>query len=215
VFAVSRHANADRLIRRYMAERGWRALSARDERVVRHLARCADCEARYAQLVEMLDLAGTDATSHADAAFPVERLAHQRERILRRIDAHGQRARVLSFPAAPSGLRAESRSRPALRWLTAAALGGLMIGLSAGRVLEDRRLAGPSPSTTRMTAVRPASDTLALGRQSARRPTVSDEEFLSDLSDAVAGPRTPELEALDALTLPRQSGPIVPANYRY
>jgi hypothetical protein len=198
-----------------MAERGWRALSARDERVVRHLAQCADCEARYVQLVEMLEVAGTDATERANAAFPAERLAHQRERILRRIDAHGQRARVLSFPAAPTSLRGETRSRPALRWLTAAALAGLMIGLSAGRVLENRRLFGPSPSATRMATIRPAADAAALGRQSAGSQAVSDEEFLSELSDAVAGPRTPELEALDALTLPRQSGPIVPASYKF
>jgi hypothetical protein len=215
VFGASRHANADRLIRRYMAERGWRALSARDERVVRHLAQCADCEARYHDLVGLLDVAGTDATERADAAFPAERLAHQRDRILRRIDAHGQRARVLSFPAAPANLRGETRSRPALRWVAAAALGGLMIGLSAGRVLDQRQLFDPSRSAPRVATIRPASDASALGRQSALIRTVSDEEFLSELSDAVAGPRTPELEALDALTLPRQSGPIVPANYRY
>jgi anti-sigma factor RsiW len=198
-----------------MAERGWRALSARDERVVRHLAQCGQCKAHYRELVEMLDSAAADAASDADAVFTAERLAHQRERILRRLDAHGQRARVLSFPASTVTVRGDARSRPALRWVAAAAIAGLMIGLSAGRVLDQRRFFSSSPSPTRLTSVRPATDIAGVGHQASYRPVVSDEEFLSELSDAVAGPRTPELEALDALTLPRQSGPVVPASIKY
>ncbi len=198
-----------------MAERGWRALAARDERVVRHLAACAACENRYREMVEMLDIAGCDAASRADAAFTVERLAHQRDRILRRIDAHGQRARVLSFPVASVDQHAEGHSRPALRWVAAAALVGLMVGLSAGRVLDDRPASVPSAAAPRMAAARLTSDGAIRARPVTRSTPLSDEQFLSELSDAVAGPRTPELEALDALTLPRDAGPIVPASIRY
>ncbi len=197
-----------------MAERGWRALSVRDERVVRHLAQCSACEARYRELVETLEVAAGDAVSQADAAFSAERLSHQRDRILRRIEAHGQRARVLSFPVASADQHGDVRSRPGLRWVAAAALVGLMIGLSAGRVLDDRGGLGSS-APPRIVSIKPTADAAFRARQATRGDAVSDEEFLSELSDAVAGPRTPELMALDALTLPRDAGAIIPASIKY
>jgi hypothetical protein len=216
VFGASSHANDDRLIRRYMAERGWRALSAREQRVVRHLAACPACEARYRDLVLWLDAAAFESEHQADAVFPAERLAHQRDRILRRLEAHGQRARVLPFPVPAVGSRTDSlRGRPALRWVAAAAVAGLMIGLGTGRLLDLRRLTGPAPRGAVQTMVARQADAVApAGLQRFANPVVSDETFLSELDDAVAGPRTPELEAIGALTLPRPTGGIVPASFK-
>ncbi len=197
-----------------MAERGWRALSTRDERVVRHLADCAGCTTRYRELVECLDAAADAVEADADAVFAPERMAHQRERILRRIDSHAQRARVLTFPASSMTMRGTAHARPVVRWVAAAALAGLMIGIGAGRMFDGRRLFNGSQSTARLTTVRPAADSPARG-QATQRPAISDEQFLSELNDAVAGPRTPELEVLDALTLYGPGGSIVPVTFKY
>jgi hypothetical protein len=217
VFGASRHANDDRLIRRYMAERGWRALASREKRVVRHLAECGACAARYQALMVSLDEAAAESARQAEAAFSPERLGHQHDRILRRIDAHGQRARVLPFPvsSASPGV-AGMRSRPMLHWVAAAAVVGLMIGLGTGRMIDPRRLAdsGPRPAPQVASAL-PAQRISPVMRPGFRDSVVSEEEFLSELDDAVAGPRTPELETIGSLTLPASSGAIVPITLRH
>ncbi len=207
MFGASSHAKSRGLIRRYLADRGRQALSTRDERVVRHLAECDACGERYRELSDLLDQAGGVAAAEADAAFTPEKLAHQRDRILRRLEAHAHPARVLPFPAGAAAARAEGRARPAVRWVAAAAVAGLVIGLGVGRFLDLRQPAGTPVKT--VAAARTASAAAASGvRSVATRDVASEEQFLADLDSALAAPSTPELAALEALTLrPRELPP--------
>lgn len=199
MFRGKRHPGDEALIRRYMADRGIEALLPEDARVVRHVASCGACGRRYAHLAADLDDAGRLSAGTADAAFTAEHLAHQRERILRRIDQHG--ARVLPFPAADLGGRGPGQARPVLRWVAAAAAAGLVIGLSAGRLLNLRHesaspqvaardAAPPVLVSARTTPVRPAAFTLQ----------ELDDVFVWDVESSPA-PRTPELRAIYTLTL--------------
>ena len=64
-----------------------------------HLQLCPACEERRSSLAGTLDEIDTAATQEADAAFPADRLARQRARILQRVDQDGRPARVIAFPA--------------------------------------------------------------------------------------------------------------------
>jgi hypothetical protein len=132
-------------------------------------------------------------------------MAHQRERILRRIDALQSGPRVLPFPAAGQNGHAPAQPRVLRRWVAAAAVAGLLVGLGAGRMVFD----GGSPSSTTADARRaiaPAASP-APARQAPTiralhvEPSVSDEEFLSEIELATAAPRTRELRAIYAFTL--------------
>jgi hypothetical protein len=138
VFRDRRHPGDDALVRRYMADRGFDALQPEDERVVRHVETCASCGVRYQAVRTHLDGAAVASLYAADAVFTEERLARQRERIMRRIDVHG--ARVLPFPAAEPEARGSTRSPSARRWVAAAAAAGLLVGLTAGRVWHRIRI---------------------------------------------------------------------------
>lgn len=199
MFRGSPHPGDDALIRRYQADRGIEALKPGDERIVRHVEMCGSCGARYETLRAGLDEIGRLSFEAADAAFTADRLVHQRERILRRIDLHG--ARVLPFPASDHATPAPVLTRPILRWVAAAAAAGLLVGLSAGRMLHlteesatttaARRVTPPAPGTGRAMAVRTATLTAQ----------DLDDVFLSDVELALSAPRTPELRAIDSLTL--------------
>jgi hypothetical protein len=77
------------------------------------------------------------AAEDADAAFPAERLAQQQRRILDRVDTEPRPARVIAFPAARTHDTSTSRIRPATRWIAAAAMAGLVVGVVAGRFGHD------------------------------------------------------------------------------
>ena len=199
MFRGKRHPNDDALVRRYMADRGFDALQPEDERVVRHVETCAPCGVRYQTFRTHLDEAAVASSDAADAVFTEERLAHQRERIMRRIDVHG--ARVLPFPVAEPGARGPAHQRSVLRWVTAAAAAGLLVGLTAGRVLH----LGDETAATRIarsTAPRP-SDVNGSGRVMTAALTRQDLDnaLLSEIEMALSSPRTPELRAIDSLTL--------------
>jgi hypothetical protein len=79
----------------------------------------------------------TDASaSAADLAFPPERLARQRARILQRIEHLGRRAKVLSFPE-PRRRGPFLRPQPVRRWVAGAAAAGLLVGMVAGHVAHE------------------------------------------------------------------------------
>src|SRR5262245_54459726 len=95
-----------------------------------HVAGCAACAQRYAELTHDLDLLARQGASEADAVFTADMLTHQRQQIMRRLDSAGRRADVFVFPArgnAKTASRASLR-RPA-RWVAAAAATGLTVGL--------------------------------------------------------------------------------------
>jgi len=55
VFTGKRHLDDNALIRRYLADRGLEALESGDEALLRHLAHCPACDARYAALRSTFD----------------------------------------------------------------------------------------------------------------------------------------------------------------
>ena len=64
-----------------------------------HLQICETCQSRRENLSETLDDIETVMTAEADEAFPADRLARQRARILQRVDQDGRPGRVIVFPA--------------------------------------------------------------------------------------------------------------------
>jgi hypothetical protein len=203
VFAAKRHLDDNVLIRRYLADRGLAALDASDETPLRHLAHCPACAARYETLRAGFDETREAAIADAEAACSADRMERQRERILRRIDSMQSGPRVLPFPAAGQNGHAASQPRVLRRWVAAAAVAGLLVGLGTGRMVFDgssRRMADASRQVAPASApstVRQAPTMRAMRVE----PGVSDEEFLSEIELATAAPRTPELRAIYAITL--------------
>jgi len=199
VFSGQRHPGDDALVRRYMADRGFDALQPADERVVRHVETCGRCGARYQTLATRFDEASVASLDAADAVFTDARLARQRERIMRRIDVHG--ARVLPFPVAELGTRGAARPPSMMRWIAAAAAASLLVGLTAGRVWHlseesaGTRVARGTVTDPSDVTGGPLVMTAALTRQDL------DNALLEEVELALSAPRTPELRAIDALTL--------------
>lgn len=197
---------------RHLGDRDLLALcagEARDEARA-HVERCAPCAARYDEFAVGFEALRLDAQAEADEVFTAERLAEQRDRILRRVEHAGRPARVIAFPQAPSR-RAAHAPRVLARWVAAAAAAGLIVGLFTGRFVERRprdtapprpsgamaaadRTIPRAPASGRLTAVKAGMDAL----QSAR--AAQDDQLLSDIERALAAQRAAELQALDALT---------------
>jgi hypothetical protein len=204
VFAAKRHLDDNVFIRRYLADRGLAALEASDEGPLRHLAHCPACEARYQALKAGFEETRDAALADADAACSADRLEHQRERIMRRVDAlHGGR-RVLPFPAAGQNGHAASQPRVFRRWVAAAAVAGLLVGLSAGRLVFDNSPRNASVGARQQVAAVSAPATMRQAptiRASHIESPASDDQFLSEIEMATAAPRTQELRAIYAFTL--------------
>ena len=203
MFAVKHHLDDDVLIRRYLADRGLSALDASDEAPLRHLAHCAACEARYEALRAAFEETRDAAVEHAETACSPERMERQRERILRRVDALQTGPRVLPFPAAGQNAPAAPQPRVYRRWVAAAAVAGLLVGLGAGRMAFNHgaaEIAGDArPQAVPMSAeaVRQTPIMTALHAE----PDLSDDQFLSEIEMATAAPRTQELRAIYAFTI--------------
>src|SRR3989304_3965707 len=69
-----------------------------DLRLPDHIAECAACAARYADLARDFHRLAEQGAAEADALFTDERLARQRQRIARRIEHQGNRAARGRFP---------------------------------------------------------------------------------------------------------------------
>jgi hypothetical protein len=203
VFAAKRHLDDDLLIRRYLADRGLAALEASDETPLRHLAHCPACEARYHGLRAAFEETREAVIEDAAAACSPDRLEHQRERIMRRIDALHGGPRVLPFPAAGQIGHAAPQPRVFRRWVAAAAVAGLLVGLSAGRFVFNGTPRTTSESRQQIaTSSAPASVRHAPTIRALHvEPAESDDQFLSEIEMATAAPRTRELRAIYAFTL--------------
>jgi len=169
-----------------------------------HLSTCGRCDARRVSMQRLLAEVSDTATADADAAFPLERLNRQQARILARLQHEGRPARVIAFPAGhaphePIG----SRRRPASRWIAAAAVGGLVVGVIAGRFGHDYSLqrAGINRVIASRTVEQPelrAPVTTGAIREVAA--SISDDEFLDQLESAIDAPAAAALQPLDDLT---------------
>ena len=189
------HLSDDRLIEVCMLE----APSTAEQQ---HLGACARCDARRVRLQMLLDDAAGTAAAEADAAFPPERLARQQARILTHLLHDGRPARVIAFPAGHPHEPMVSRTRPSTRWVAAAAVAGLVIGVIAGRFGHDYSFVRPSVAHVIARAsgdaeLRAAGSTGTIREVSA---AVSDEEFLSQIEGAIDGPAAAALQPLDDLT---------------
>jgi len=182
----NRHLTDDRLVEIGLTD----TPSASEQQ---HFGSCSACEARRAGIVHMLDEMSQAAVEDADAAFPAERLAQQQRRILERVDLEPRPARVIAFPTAQPPDTAISRIRPASRWIAAAAVAGLVVGLVAGRLGHD--------TSGGMLTAAPESRP-ALGASAFRAATVglSDDELLGQIEIAVDGRGGNSLRPLDDMT---------------
>jgi hypothetical protein len=197
----ARHLREDRLFDCYLAEQTGDAMEPPS---AEHLADCAECATRFADLRRFMDGLRSEADHELDDAFPADQLRLQQQHILRRLEHLAHPARIISFPGHPPDQSiARSHPRIAPRWLGAAAAAGLLIGVAAGSFFypgTGRAAQRPSGGG----AIKPAA--LSSGGGSpvieARRPDLNElnEQFLSDLETALERPHTPELVALDDLT---------------
>jgi hypothetical protein len=212
----SPHLQETRLFDCYLAVKSGERL---DPPVAEHLADCADCGDRYAELAQFMDTVRADAAAEADEVFTADRLAVQRAQISRRLAHLGQPARVISFPDRSNGHRFSVAARhPARRWVGAAAAAGLFIGVATGLFLDweagrgyHRRPVSVAAQQTVLTApVDRRSEARGEPEKNSadanqveyvrQEPSESDEAFLSELERAGDRPRIRELTAVDALT---------------
>src|SRR3970040_1747981 len=104
-----------------------------------HLLVCSACESRRTRLAGTIDQVGDVMALAADEAFPAERLARQRARILQRVDPDGRPGRVISFPASNTQDGVQTRARRPARWATVAAAvaASFVVGLVAEHLAHD------------------------------------------------------------------------------
>lgn len=190
-----RHLQEDRLFDCYTAAQGG---ESPDSHSTTHLSECAECRARYDELVEFMDGLRQEADEETAAVFTPETLRAQQQHIMRRIEHLGHPARVLSFPVrmvrrhfAPVG------GRIGARWTAAAAAAGLFIGVGVGVVYDKQnRATAPGP----MTISRPVGPTAPVVSVAAPAPVADDDAFLSEIETVLGGPHNQELMPFDALT---------------
>jgi hypothetical protein len=177
------------------------ALSSAEQQ---HLSSCARCDARRVRMQRLLEEVSDTATAAADAVFPLERLNRQQARILARLQHEGRPARVIAFPAGHASHEPlASRTRPASRWIAAAAVGGLVVGLIAGRFGHDYSFqrAGMSRVVASRTVEQPELlAPVATGAIREVAASISDDEFLDQLEAAIDAPAAAALQPLDDLT---------------
>jgi hypothetical protein len=172
-----------------------------DRQMLTHVSTCESCAARLADLTVQMETLRDAAWQEADAAFDDAMLEAQRGKILARLANLGKAARVLRFPS-----RMRDASMPvspiSRRWVSVAAAAGLIIGLVAGQLLhfvpwesqlhrQTGQLQAPTP--------RPQSGPVIV-QNAAAVVSLTDDELLDEIDEAMELRRAPNLRALDAFT---------------
>jgi hypothetical protein len=166
-----------------------------------HLGACGRCRTRRSRLEAMFREIDHAADVEADEIFTPERLAAQQARILQRVEQDGRPARVIAFPAATASEPRPLRTRPAARWIAAAAAAGLTIGLLAGHLAHDLPLLGrPSRATLVSSASRSINAPTPHPTPEVVNASFNEEEFLGEIETAIDGPHVPALRPLNDLT---------------
>lgn len=188
------HLSEDQLVELYVCRRD-----------VGSVASCPACQLRFADLLSGLADMQRAAADEADALFSSERLQGQHERILRRLERHGQPAQVVTFPAHGTSQHPRRRAPgSARRWIAAAAAAGLVAGLLLGHFVDADALLfrrAPSQSAPGLTAV-------AISQLNSTAEA-ADDQLLVEIEDALASRDAVELSMLDALTTPPELQEIV------
>ena len=154
-----------------------------------HLPSCRQCKSRFDEVMRTLEHVREEAISEADQAFTAERLHDQRDRILRRIERRDHPAEVVAFPHRPATHPVSHRLLgPARRWVAAAAAAGLAAGMFLGFALDRR-----THYAAMGAAVQQPVRTPAVAWQTAAE--LREEQFLSEIDDALMGSRAIELIA--------------------
>jgi hypothetical protein len=148
------------------------------------------------EFARLLDEHRESVNAEADAAFPADRLARQQGRILSRIEHEGRPGRVIAFPPGTAQAPAALRARPGMRWVAGAAAAGLLIGVLAGQFTSDVSIPDRARAA-QVVASRPEAGGPTLRAVST---TLSEEEFLGQLEQAIEGIRPPSLQPLDEMT---------------
>ncbi len=178
----------------------WTAAASDEPASGGHLDECASCRTRYTALAAWLETLREDAVAEADEAFPADKLAAQQAHILRRLEAMERPARVIAFPrfARPIGAH-HSNTR---RWIAAAAVAGLVIGLAGGQVIDLRHKIGRTSSFTPSESVARISSGPANPPSYRTVSLTSDEALLMEIgTEPTPYAHMPEpLRALDGLT---------------
>jgi len=195
------HLSDDRLIEACLLDGRSDAMSQVEHQ---HLSVCVRCDARRVRLQRLMDEVSDTAAAAADAAFPPDRLARQQTRILAHLQREGRPARVIAFPAghAPHEVVA-SRTRPGSRWIAAAAVAGLVVGVMAGRFGHDYSLGRPAGARVIVARTAEEPELRAAGAAATIREvsaSISDEEFLNQLEIAIDAPAAAALQPIDDLT---------------
>lgn len=160
-----------------------------------HLVGCGECTRRRAVLAQVLEEVDAAADLEVDAAFPAERLARQRARILHRIEQEGRPGRLLSFPvASPPAM--VLRSRPRARWAAGAVAAAFVVGMVAGHLAHDL----PVNGNDGILAPRIVSNERDPAPLRAVSTTWSDEEFLAQVEQAAFRVSPAALGPLDDMT---------------
>ena len=194
----ARHLHEERLFESYLAERGGEPI---DPPVAEHLADCAACGTRYAELTAFMDTLRCEGDAEAAAIFTPERLRLQQQQILRRVALVGRPARVLSFPGRIVRRTIDaSTSRTAPRWIAAAAAAGLFVGVAVGASFQWRSQSGGRQTFVADSSRARAQRSTPIATRGSGAADASDDAFLSDLEIALERPHTRELQAFDALT---------------
>lgn len=218
----ARHLQDDCLFDCYLAEQGLEPL---DPPTAEHLADCALCRARYADLSSFMGGLRSESEEEIEALFRPEDLRAQQQQIAHRLDHLGHAARVISFPShRPSGHITSPVSRVGPRWIAAAAAAGLFIGVGVGNffpsgvrlsrarqtppAVSARVARGSHPEAVTPPAAEPgvAEPVMVIGVTGANSVNSgpasvdSNDEFLSELEIVLDRPRTQELLALDDFT---------------
>lgn len=205
------HLTDERLIDAYFARVGDRSELDRVRAECDHVRTCDACARRYERLTASLEQLRRHAIAEADAYFTADRLTAQRDHVMRHLEGAEHPARVIPFPHAAAKPRVARVHAPMFRWVAAAAVAGLVIGVSAGRLLYVR------PGV----ASHPVASVQARATQQAISPSVStyegvtrnvnvEEAFLLEVEAALSQQRVAELRAIDALT-PRARDMVVSA----
>lgn len=161
-----------------------------------HVQACPECSQRHAALTQMLGDIAYGAGMEADAAFPEDRLARQKARILHRIDLDGRPGRIIAFPAGQPQEPVVLRTRPASRWVAGAAAAGLIIGLLAGHLAHDLPGGARVPPARQIVAGEPAAPVAVRPVSTA----MSDDEFLGQVEMAIGMNGPAALRPLDVMT---------------
>jgi hypothetical protein len=194
----TRHLAEDCLFDCYLAEQGGESI---EPPTAEHLADCAVCRARYADLRRFMDGLRTEADAELNEIFPLDRLRAQQRQIARRIENLGHHARVISFPGHGPDHGAAAASWRAPWWAATAAAAGLAVGVAIGSLYYS----SATPVTTQTIQIAEAPGPVHPATPPAEPSRVGDvvidnEAFLSELELALERPRTRELVALDELT---------------